>query len=198
MESGPVGHYLLPGPALPITVGTGDATVTFDGERIGLEWNWKTEESKTSGGPGTLALADVEAVEWLPRAGPENGYPRFLAGRAPTSTPPKHDPHAVDLWGFEKDPLMAPAGAAVVARLPHPYATDSAPGPDSAPRSLAARAAATTEPVTTAPEPPAPVSGEDHDVLLRRLRELGEPRQAEVLTAEEFATAKQAVPKRLS
>nr|WSZ96104.1 DUF4429 domain-containing protein [Streptomyces sp. NBC_00857] len=200
VESGPVDHYLLPGPALPITAGAGDATVTFDGERIRLEWNWKTEESKTSGGPRTLALADVEAVEWLPSAGLENGYLRFLVSRAPASTPAKHDPHAVELWGFKKDPLMALVGAAVVARMPHPYATGASP------KSLAPRTAATAELTThataAASEPPvptpAPMSGEDHDVLLRRLRELGELRQAGILTAEEFATAKQAVLKRLS
>jgi Domain of unknown function (DUF4429)/Short C-terminal domain len=203
VESGPVDHYLLPGPALPITAGAGDATVTFDGERIRLEWNWKTEESKTSGGPRTLALADVEAVEWLPSAGLENGYLRFLVGRSPASTPAKHDPHAVELWGFKKDPLMALVGAAVVARMPHPYATGAPPTTDSPPKSLAPQTAATAEPAPPAPTPPpapapAPVSGEDHDVLLRRLRELGELHQAGILTAEEFATAKQAVLKRLA
>ncbi|MFJ1746135.1 DUF4429 domain-containing protein [Streptomyces sp. NPDC088116] len=212
VESGPVDHYLLPGPALPITAAAGDATVTFDGERIRLEWNWKAEESKTSGGPRTLALADVEAVQWLPSAGPENGFLRFQAGRVPTSTPAKHDPHAVELWGFKKDPLMALVGAAVVARMPHPYATGAppttaaspsppaSPAPPAPPKSSAPRTTATTEPAPAPPSAPAPppVSGEDHDILLRRLRELGELHEAGILTAEEFTTAKQAVLKRLA
>ncbi|WP_326612171.1 DUF4429 domain-containing protein [Streptomyces scopuliridis] len=194
VEPGPVDRYLLPGPALPITVSAGDASVTFDGERIRLEWNWKTEESKSSGGPRTLALSEVEAVEWLPSAGLENGYLRFLTSRAPVSTPPKYDPHAVDLYGFRKDPLMALAGAAVVARLPHPRA--AAAELTAAPAPGLTKAAITT-PDTADPTSPAAASGGDHDALLRRLRELGELHQAGILTAEEFSTAKQAILKRL-
>jgi uncharacterized protein DUF4429/putative oligomerization/nucleic acid binding protein len=181
VETGPVDSYLLPGPALPITVGAGDGTATFDGERIRLEWNWKTEESKSSGGARTLTVQDVESVEWLPSAGLENGYLRFAVSKAPTKAPPKYDPHAVELWGFRKDPLMALVGAAVVARMPHPYA----PSPIAPP--------AQAEPADAVPAP----GGSDHDALLRRLRELGELHQAGILTAEEFTTAKQAVLKRM-
>ncbi|QGV80526.1 DUF4429 domain-containing protein [Streptomyces ficellus] len=188
VETGPVDAYLLPGPSLPITVGAGDATVTFDGERIRLEWNWKTEESKASGGARTLALTGVRAVEWLPAAGLENGYLRFRvdgAGQSAAPPAPKYDPHAVELWGFRKDPLMALLGAAVVARLPHPNAAP----PDAAPPALEAAAPA----AVPAAVPAAP----DHDVLLRRLRELGELHRAGVLTDEEFTLAKQAVLKQL-
>lgn len=176
VETGPVDAYLLPGPALPITAGAGDATVTFDGERIRLEWNWKTEESKASGGDRTLALADVRAVEWLPAAGLENGYLRFRAGAGTAAAPPapKYDPHAVELWGFRKDPLMALVGAAVVARLPHPNATP-----------------------TDGPPAPEPAPAADHDVLLRRLRELGELHRTGILTDAEFSTAKQAILRQL-
>ncbi|MFJ9208330.1 DUF4429 domain-containing protein [Streptomyces sp. NPDC102264] len=202
VEPGPVDRYLLPGPALPITVSAGDASVTFDGERIRLEWNWKTEESKSSGGPRTLVLGEVEAVEWLPSAGLENGYLRFLTSRAPVSTPPKYDPQAVDLYGFRKDPLMALVGAAVVARLPHPRAASAASAaltaaPAPAPGLVKAATSTTDAADTTDPAGPAAASGDDHDVLLRRLRELGELHQAGILTAEEFSTAKQAVLKRL-
>ncbi|MFD9222971.1 DUF4429 domain-containing protein [Streptomyces sp. NPDC060064] len=185
VETGPVTGYLLPGPALPITVGAGDGTATFDGERIRLDWNWKTEESKSSGGPRTLALEDVESVEWLPSVGLENGYLRFAVTKAPTKAPPKYDPHAVELWGFRKDALMALVAAAVVARMRHPYA----PAPVDTPPRLA--------PGAPAPAPAATPSGDDHDALLRRLRELGELHQAGILTDDEFATAKQAVLKRL-
>ncbi|HET6355981.1 DUF4429 domain-containing protein [Streptomyces sp.] len=172
VQTGPVDTYLLPGPALPITVGAGDGTATFDGERIRLEWNWKTEESKSSGGARSIALEDVEAVEWLPSAGLENGYLRFRVTKVGSPPPPKYDPYAVELWGFRKDPLMALVGAAVTARMPHPYAPQDAV--------------------------PAPASGsDDHDALLRRLRELGELHQAGILTEEEFTTAKRAVLKHL-
>ncbi|MFJ6184401.1 DUF4429 domain-containing protein [Streptomyces sp. NPDC092295] len=202
VEPGPVDRYLMPGPALPITVSAGDASVTFDGERIRLEWNWKTEESKSSGGPRTLALSEVEAVEWLPSAGLENGYLRFLTSRAPVSTPPKYDPQAVDLYGFRKDLLMALVGAAVVARLPHPRAASAALTAAPAPAPGLVKAATSTTDAADTTDPadptgPAAGSGDDHDVLLRRLRELGELHQAGILTAEEFSTAKQAVLKRL-
>ncbi|WP_405617712.1 DUF4429 domain-containing protein [Streptomyces sp. NBC_01508] len=185
VDAGPTERYLLPGPALPITMGAGDGTATFDGDEIRLEWNWKTEESKSSRGTTTLSLGDVESVEWRPSAGMENGFLRFRVGRG-NSPAPKHDPHAVELYGFRKDPLMALVGAAVVGRLPHPNAAPAAPAP--------ALLAKTSEGTDAAP---ALASGDEHDALLRRLRELGELHQAGILTAEEFTTAKQAVLKRL-
>ncbi len=179
VATGPVERYLLAGPALPITVGAGDGTATFDGDHIRLAWNWKTEESKASGGARTIALEDVEAVEWLPSAGLENGWLRFSVTKAATKAPPKYDPHAVELWGFRKDPLMALVAAAVVARMPHPYAPSR------------------SAPALPAPAAAAPAGGDDHDALLRRLRELGELHQSGILTDDEFSTAKQAVLKRL-
>ncbi|MFI2633083.1 DUF4429 domain-containing protein [Streptomyces collinus] len=181
VPAGPVDAYLLPGPSVPLSVSAGDGTAGFDGERIRLEWNWKTEDAKAAAGARTLALADITGVEWHPAAGLENGHLRFTVRHAPTKTPPKYDPNAVELWGFKKDPLMALVGAAVQARLPHP-----------------ARAAA--DPVDARPElPSAPVaaSEDDHDALLRRLRELGELHRSGVLTDEEFALAKQAILKRM-
>jgi hypothetical protein len=174
----PVDAYLLPGPSLPVSASAGDGTAGFDGERVRLEWNWKTEESKASAGPRTIALADLTGVEWQPAAGLENGHLRFLVRGAPAGAPPKYDPNAVELWGFRKDPLMALVAAAVQARLPHPSAARAEPG-----RIPAQRAG---EPVR-----------DDHDTLLRRLRELGELHRDGVLTDEEFALAKQAVLKRL-
>ncbi|MEE1928970.1 DUF4429 domain-containing protein [Streptomyces sp. TRM 70351] len=176
VPSGPAERYLLPGPAVPLTVGAGDGTVSFDGELVRLEWNWKTEEAKKSAGPRTLALADLRAVEWLPSIGLENGYLRFVTAGATATAPPKYDPHAVELYGFRKDPLMALVAAAVTARLPHPF----------------------TPPAQAAgPAAPGPADDADgHDALLRRLRELGELHTAGVLTAEEFAAAKQAVLRR--
>ncbi|RLV08886.1 Tat pathway signal sequence domain protein [Streptomyces griseocarneus] len=176
VPDGPSDRYLLPGPAVPLSVTAGDGTVAFDGERISLEWNWKTEDDKKSAGRQSLPLAEVGSVEWQPSIGLENGYLRFLHPGQTARTPPKYDPHAIEFYGFKKDPLLALVAAAVTARLPHPSAPVSA-----APAALAKGG---TEPAA------------DHDALLRRLRELGELHQAGVLTDEEFAAAKQAVIKR--
>ncbi|MDG4858099.1 DUF4429 domain-containing protein [Streptomyces sp. T-3] len=166
--------YLLPGPAVPISVSAGDGTASFDGEQLRLEWKWNTEEAKSASGTRTLTLADIESVEWQPSAGLENGYLRFTVRNSPTKAPPKYDPNSIDLYGFKKDSLMALVGAAVQARLRHPAAIAD----------TAAIAAASTDAV-------------DHDTLLRRLRELGELHQSGILTDEEFSTAKQAILKRL-
>ncbi|OIJ98680.1 Tat pathway signal sequence domain protein [Streptomyces sp. MUSC 14] len=176
----PADGYLLPGPALPVSASAGDGTASFDGDQVRLEWNWKTEDAKAAAGPRALAVAEITGVEWQPAAGLENGYLRFLVRGAPITAPPKYDPNAVELWGFKKDPLMALVAAAVQARLPHP----AAPAPAAVPQQRPAPAEE-------------PVGGEDHDALLRRLRELGELRRDGVLTDEEFALAKQAVLKRM-
>ncbi|WP_171113990.1 MULTISPECIES: DUF4429 domain-containing protein [Streptomyces] len=177
----PVSEYLLPGPAVPLSAAAGDGTASFDGEQVRLEWNWKTEDAKAAAGARTLAVTDIAAVEWHPAAGLENGYLRFTVKNAPTKAPPKYDPNSVELWGFKKDPLMALVAAAVQARLPHP----AAPAPAA--------------PEAPAPQPEAAVSAreDDHDALLRRLRELGELHRGGVLTDEEFSLAKQAILKRM-
>ncbi|WP_415952244.1 DUF4429 domain-containing protein [Streptomyces sp. KLOTTS4A1] len=177
VPAGPCTSYLLAGPAVPLSVSAGDGTASFDGERVRLEWKWTTEEAKAAAGTRTIALDEIEGVEWQPSAGLENGYLRFRVRGATTEAPPKYDPNAVDLFGFKKDPLMSLIAAAVQARLPHPAA-----------------AAAGPEPVNSLDASPA---GDDHDVLLRRLRELGELHKTGILTDEEFTLAKQAVLKRL-
>ncbi|MER7191868.1 DUF4429 domain-containing protein [Streptomyces flaveolus] len=183
----PVDAYLLAGPSVPLSVSAGDGTASFDGERVRLEWKWQAEDSKSAGGPRTLSLADITAVEWQPSVGLENGHLRFTVRAAPTKMPPKYDPNAVELWGFKKDPLMALVAAAVQARLPHPA---GAPALESA-RPAEPPAASTPAPA------PAPTPEDDHDALLRRLRELGELHRSGVLTDEEFTLAKQAVLRRM-
>ncbi|WP_328312692.1 DUF4429 domain-containing protein [Streptomyces sp. NBC_00442] len=182
VPDGPVDGYLLPGPALPMTVGAGDGTVSFDGRTIRLEWTWHTDDKKTAAGPVSLDLEDVKAVHWQPARGLVDGYLRFVTTPNAPRLAPGSDPLAVELNGFKKDPLMALLASAVVARMPHPHA----------PRRQLESAA----PVGALEGPAAPPA-EDHDVLLRRLRELGELRQSGVLTEEEFAMAKRAVLKRL-
>ncbi|MBZ9642577.1 DUF4429 domain-containing protein [Streptomyces sp. PSKA30] len=181
VPSDPVSQYLLPGPAVPLSAAAGDGTASFDGEQVRLEWNWKTEDAKSAAGTRVLAVTDIAAVEWHPAAGLENGYLRFTVKNAPTKAPPKYDPNSVELWGFKKDPLMALVAAAVQARLPHPAAAATdAPAPGATP-----------------PAQAAPATEDDHDALLRRLRELGELHRSGVLTDEEFTLAKQAVLKRM-
>ncbi|MGW0823677.1 DUF4429 domain-containing protein [Streptomyces sp. NPDC002845] len=180
-----VDRYLLPGPAVPLSVAAGDGSASFDGERVRLEWNWKTEDAKAAAGTRVLTLADITAVEWHPAVGLENGYLRFTVRNTPTKAPPKYDPNSVELWGFKKDPLMALVAAAVQVRLPHP----SAPVEDVPPEPKDLR---------KAPEPERAAAPEDdHDALLRRLRELGELHKSGVLTDEEFTMAKQALLKRM-
>ncbi|MCC3775536.1 DUF4429 domain-containing protein [Streptomyces sp. UNOB3_S3] len=198
LPDGPTDRYLLPGPAVPLSVSAGDGTASFDGERIRLEWNWVTAEGKKSAGTRVLPVAGIASVEWQPSVGLEHGYLRFTVPQAPTNAPPKHDPHAIELYGFKKDPLMALVAAAVTARLPHPSAavTARAATPQDAPAPGAPKALEGAPPAG----PVAPEAGdpgpEDHDALLRRLRELGELRHAGILTDEEFAAAKQAILRR--
>ncbi|MFE0807633.1 DUF4429 domain-containing protein [Streptomyces sp. NPDC058794] len=181
VPSGPVGSYLLPGPSVPLSVSAGDGVASFDGERVRLEWKWQAEDAKSAAGPRTLPLADIVAVEWQPTVGLENGHLRFTVRAAPSKVPPKYDPNAVELWGFKRDPLMALVAAAVQARLPHPSAPAAVE--DARPAEQASA--------------PAPAAEDDHDALLRRLRELGELHRSGVLTDEEFTLAKQAVLKRM-
>lgn len=183
VDTGPTREYLLPGPAVPITVAAGDGTVAFDGDRVTLEWNWTAEEAKRSGGTRGFGLADLRTVEWSPSKGLSNGWLRFLPVGVASAAAPKYDPFTVELFGFKNDPLMALVAAAVALRLPHPAAAAA----DGAPAAVPVLSAAAAPPEETAA---------DHDTLLRRLRELGEMHQTGILTAEEFTAAKQAVLRR--
>ncbi|MGY3201851.1 DUF4429 domain-containing protein [Streptomyces sp. TE5632] len=195
VPSDPVPEYLLPGPSVPLSASAGDGSVSFDGERIRLEWNWKTEDAKSAAGTRTLALTDIAAVEWVPATGLENGHLRFVVRHAPTKAPAKYDPNAVELWGFKKDALMALVAAAVQARLPHPATRDSVRDPA---HDTARDRAGHERPAALEAAPGTSSAAEDeHDALLRRLRELGELHRSGVLTDEEFTLAKQAVLKRM-
>ncbi|GAA2433103.1 DUF4429 domain-containing protein [Streptomyces macrosporus] len=187
-------RYLLPGPSVPLSVQGTDGTASFDGERVQLDWNWVAESSKTSGGPRTFALHELEGVEWSPAVGLENGYLRFRPKGAHHVLKPDHDPNCLVLWGVRqaKDVSSVLVAAAVTARLPHPSAASAASG---AAEGLPAGEGAPPALTTGTAEAPA-ASDADHDVLLRRLRELGELHRDGVLTDEEFAAAKQAVLRR--
>ncbi|MDA8371640.1 MAG: DUF4429 domain-containing protein [Nocardiopsaceae bacterium] len=178
VPSQPCDRFLLPGPAVPLTATASDGTAVFDGERIRLEWNWMTGESKASAGPRQLHVGDLAGVEWYPNHGLEDGFLRFRLKSDPGGAQPKHDPNCLVMtWGTQKEVgttvLLA---AAVTARLPHPL---GGTGPVEAVE--AALAAASS----------AGAAGEDYDALLRRLRELGDLHRDGVLTDEEFTAAKQ-------
>ncbi|MEU9887725.1 DUF4429 domain-containing protein [Sphaerisporangium sp. NPDC051011] len=195
VPEGPCDHYLLPGPAVPLTASAGDGTATFDGASIRLDWNWTTETGKRSAGPQIFSLKDLAGVDWTPAAGLENGHVRFRVAGVNTRMPPKHDPSCLVLWGMDKETrTFAMLLAAIAARLPHPLAPSDAPVHD----------AAAVEAVPSDAPAPGPAGsgdttagGSDADALLRRLRELGELRREGVLTEEEFTTAKQALLRRL-
>ncbi|MFI9768405.1 DUF4429 domain-containing protein [Streptomyces sp. NPDC052415] len=173
----PTKAYLLPGPPVPVSVRSSDGTVSFDGVRVRIDWADTSDRVKRATGPRIIDLADVAGVEWLPNSGYEDGFLRFVTRETSFSKlPPEKDPYALDLWGSaRRDLLTALVATAVTARLPHP---STRTGVEFARRPLAA-----------AVPPPA----DHHDVLLRRLRELGELHRDGVLTDEEFAMTKAAV-----
>ncbi|MFE0188827.1 DUF4429 domain-containing protein [Streptomyces sp. NPDC059008] len=185
IPDGPCDRYLLPGPSVPLSAAGVDGIATFDGERVQIEWRWNTSETKRHWGPRDLALADLAAVEWRAAAGLESGYLRFRTHGGTERLKPEHDPHSIELWGFKKESgTTALLAAAVAARLPHPSG-DGAPKPAAAAPALAPPTGET-----------AAAPAEDHDALLRRLRELGELHRDGILTEAEFTAAKAAVLQR--
>src|SRR3954469_2575909 len=172
----PTKTYLLPGPPVPVSVRSSDGTVSFDGTQVRIDWADTSDRDKRATGPRIIAVGDLVQVEWLPNSGYEDGFMRFVTRETSFSKlPPEKDPYALDLWGSaRRDLLTALVATAVTARLPHP----STRGGELIDRRQQAAVA-----------PPA----DHHDVLLRRLRELGELHRDGVLTDEEFAMTKAAV-----
>ncbi|GGT26877.1 DUF4429 domain-containing protein [Streptomyces chromofuscus] len=181
VPTGPTQGYLLPGPPVPVSVRSSDGTVSFDGTQVRIDWSDISDRVKRATGPRIIALGDLVRVEWLPNSGAGDGFLRFVTREtAHAKLPPEKDPYALDLWGStRRDLLTALVATAVTARLPHPSTrTFTSPGDQ------------TGHP--PCPGPTAPPA-DHHDVLLRRLRELGELHRDGVLTDEEFTTAKAAV-----
>ncbi|MFD8722095.1 DUF4429 domain-containing protein [Streptomyces sp. NPDC059629] len=175
----PTKGYLLPGPPVPVSVRSSDGTVSFDGTQVRIDWADTSDRVKRATGPRVIGVGDLVQVEWLPNSGYEDGFLRFVTREAVFSkVPAERDPYALDLWGsVRRDLLTALVATAVTARLPHPSAR---PGAEYAGRDRA---------TATVPRQ----SADHHDVLLRRLRELGELHRGGVLTDEEFAMTKAAV-----
>ncbi|KUN98946.1 DUF4429 domain-containing protein [Streptomyces caeruleatus] len=176
----PTKTYLLPGPPVPVSVRSSDGTVSFDGSQVRIDWSDTSERVKRATGPRIIGMGDLVQVEWLPNSGHEDGFLRFVTRETVFSKlPPEKDPYALDLWGsVRRDLLTALVATAVIARLPHPSTRPVIDSPDRAP--------------LTASVPPPPAA-DHHDVLLRRLRELGELHRDGVLTDEEFAKTKAVV-----
>lgn len=176
----PARAYLLAGPPVPVSVRSSDGTVSFDGTQVRIDWADTSDRVKRATGPRVIGVGDLLQVEWLPNSGHEDGFLRFVTREAVFSElPPEKDPYALDLWGSaRRDLLTALVAAAVTARLPHP-STRAGSGPAD----------------HRGPEAglPVPDGADHHDVLLRRLRELGELHRDGVLTDGEFALAKAAV-----
>ncbi|MER5452763.1 DUF4429 domain-containing protein [Streptomyces sp. NPDC002766] len=174
----PTKAYLLPGPPVPVSVRSSDGTVSFDGTQVRIDWADTSDRVKRATGPRIIALGDLVQVEWLPNSGYEDGFLRFVTRETVFSKlPPEKDPYALDLWGSSRrDLLTALVATAVTARLPHPSTRGAGERADR-PRLAGAL----------------PPSADHHDVLLRRLRELGELHREGVLTDEEFAMTKAAV-----
>ncbi|WP_406198362.1 MULTISPECIES: DUF4429 domain-containing protein [unclassified Streptomyces] len=175
----PTRAYLLPGPPVPVSVRSSDGTVSFDGVQVRIDWSDTAERVKRATGPRIVDVGDLVQVEWLPNSGYEDGFLRFVTRETVLSKlPPEKDPYALDLWGnARRDLLTALVATAVTARLPHPSSRPRVEDPTDR-RQLAAAV---------------PPRADHHDVLLRRLRELGELHRDGVLTDEEFAMTKAVV-----
>ncbi|UIX31369.1 MULTISPECIES: DUF4429 domain-containing protein [Streptomyces] len=173
----PAKAYLLPGPPVPVSVRSSDGMVSFDGTQVRIDWADTSDRVKRATGPRIVSVHDLVQVDWLPNSGYEDGFMRFVTRETVFSKlPPEKDPYALDLWGSaRRDLLTALVATAVTARLPHPStrAVDYVERPRLTPA--------------------VPPQSDHHDVLLRRLRELGELHREGVLTDEEFATTKAAV-----
>ncbi|NGO47408.1 DUF4429 domain-containing protein [Streptomyces ureilyticus] len=181
----PAKEYLLPGPPVPVSVRSSDGTVSFDGTQVRIDWSDTSDRVKRATGPRIIDVPDLVQVEWLPNSGYEDGFLRFVTRETAFSKlPPEKDPFALDLWGSaRRDLLTALVATAVTARLPHPSTRTGEYLPADAPRL----------PLTTRDAVPPEPQAANHDVLLRRLRELGELHREGVLTDEEFAATKAAV-----
>ncbi|QJT03581.1 DUF4429 domain-containing protein [Streptomyces asoensis] len=187
----PTKAYLLPGPPVPVSVRSSDGTVSFDGTQVRVDWADTSDRVKRATGPRVINVGDVVRVEWLPNSGYEDGFLRFVTRETVFSKlPAEKDPYALDLWGnVNRDLLTALVATAVTARLPHPSAHAGAQREHEREREGEYGDVARRRGLTASVPPPA----DHHDVLLRRLRELGELHRDGVLTDEEFARTKAVV-----
>ncbi|SDH06534.1 protein of unknown function [Sinosporangium album] len=185
VPEGPADRYLLPGPQVPASASVGDGTVSFDGELINFEWNWTAIEPKKAAGPQRIPVGAVAGVEWVPLAGGEDGRLCFLLKSGHVGAPSNQELACLrwSKWGIEREGgTTVLVAAAVAARLPHPFNP-------SQPALTPGGAGGAVNPGG---------AGADPDVMLRRLRELGELHREGTLTDEEFTLAKQVLLRRMA
>ncbi|MEU8137603.1 DUF4429 domain-containing protein [Streptodolium elevatio] len=195
----PLDRYLLPAAQVPLGANGQDGSVAFDGDTVRLEWNWIAEERKRATGTQRIPLSEIVAVEWHPAVGLDSGHLRFrVANPPPGSSQPKHDPTCLLLWGTKKESgTSAVLAAAVVARLPHPYAAPT-PAPAQTPGQTAVPGPVAAPQLGSGASSASPAQADaDPDVVLRRLRELGDLHRDGILDDAEFAAAKAALLRRL-
>lgn len=185
VPNGPCETFLLPGPAVPVSASAGDGSVSFDGERIRLEWNGFANSLKKEAGPQEFPLSQVEGVEWAPQSGLGYGYLRFRLHDIAVAKAPEKNPYCL-AWGVQRyGGASALVGAAVLYRLRTRAALESAAQPSQQTDEHEALRLRLAE-------------LESHDAVIRRLKELGELHRSGVLTDEEFNAAKQALLRRLT
>lgn len=190
----PAKAYLVPGPPVPVSVRSSDGTVSFDGTQVRIDWADSADRVKRATGPRVINVGDVVRVEWLPNTGHEDGLLRFVTRETVfAKLPPEKDPYALDLWGSaRRDLLTALVATAVTARLPHPSSRTGDGRDQEADGHQDRHQDGHRDRSACAAVAPLPRS-DHHDVLLRRLRELGELHRDGVLTDEEFARTKAVV-----
>ncbi|WP_214411878.1 DUF4429 domain-containing protein [Sphaerisporangium fuscum] len=177
VPGGPVEGFLLPGPAVPVSASAGDGSVSFDGERVHLEWTLFAKSVKQTAGPQTFLLSELAGVEWAPQSGAGYGRLRFRLKDGDPVKSPEEDPRSLS-WGIQRyGGLTALVAAAVLARLPREAGEPTAPSPAHPGDQEALRRRL--------------AELESHDALVRRLGDLGELHRSGVLTDEEFRSAKQ-------
>ncbi|MFI6509501.1 DUF4429 domain-containing protein [Streptosporangium sp. NPDC050855] len=191
VPGGPCEEFLLPGPAVPVSASAGDGTVSFDGERVRIDWTLFATSIKQTAGSQTFLVSDLEGVEWAPQSGVGYGRLRFRLRQAVPARSPENDVHCLS-WGLQRyGGASALVAAAVLARLPRhagtlaalPAAPDDRRSPDGPEDGrVPARGAAGLD---------------EHDAVVRRLGELGELHRSGVLTDEEFTSAKRSLLRRL-
>ncbi|WP_314224680.1 DUF4429 domain-containing protein [Streptomyces zaehneri] len=201
----PTKAYLLPGPSVPVSVRSSDGTVSFDGTQVRIDWADTSDRVKRATGPRVISVGDVVGVEWLPNSGLEDGFLRFVTRETVFSKlPAEKDPYALDLWGnVSRDLLTALVATAVTARLPHPSTHTGAERNHERDQEREQEREQVREQVREygdlargrgrALAASVPHPSDHHDVLLRRLRELGELHRDGVLTDEEFSRTKAVV-----
>ncbi|WP_022926818.1 DUF4429 domain-containing protein [Patulibacter americanus] len=182
VPDGPAREYLMPPPAVPLTATAGDGAVSFDGTTVRIEWTEWAEDSKLAAGTQVLGIHAIEGVEWTPIMGLTNGSLRFRRrGVLPIAA--KNDLACVT-WGILREGgTTSLVAAAIAARLPHPHTASASPPAEEPPNAAGPGTAQATE--------------DEHDAVMRRLRELGDLHRGGVLDDAEFAMAKQALLRRL-